>query len=408
MAIIKCPECGHQISDKAPSCPSCGVEIAGKITRCPDCGKVYFKEEDLCPHCHRPTNPNRPMPHMAEKTTEERQEARPLSPFSPQISTQTGSAAPQYHTRQEQPENSSTADHPQPMQPENKKNKKTALIVSFVLALLICGVCFYMYRQAQDNREQEEYEIAMKSSEPLVLQGYLDTFKDAPQEHPDSIMAHLAALKQNDIDWTNALVSNSKAALIDYINSHPDSPHRKEALNKIDSLDWEQSANLNTVEAYTAYLTEHPDGNYFNEAEEALKKIKAKEVSDDEKTMVSSTMRNFFQSINARDENGLTSLVADQLTLLDKIDATKSDVVDLMNKLHKDGVTHMNWKLPTNYDIRKREVGDAHYEYSISFPASQVVEYENSEKNTTNQFRINAKIGPDGKISMLKLVKIIE
>ena len=35
MAIIKCPECGRQISDKAPTCPSCGVEIAGKITKCP-------------------------------------------------------------------------------------------------------------------------------------------------------------------------------------------------------------------------------------------------------------------------------------------------------------------------------------------------------------------------------------
>ena len=35
MAIIKCPECGRQISDKAPTCPSCGVEIAGKITPVP-------------------------------------------------------------------------------------------------------------------------------------------------------------------------------------------------------------------------------------------------------------------------------------------------------------------------------------------------------------------------------------
>ena len=43
MAIIKCPECGHQISDKAPVCPSCGVEIAGKVIKCPNCGEVYFK-----------------------------------------------------------------------------------------------------------------------------------------------------------------------------------------------------------------------------------------------------------------------------------------------------------------------------------------------------------------------------
>ena len=42
--IIKCPECGHQVSDQAKTCPSCGIEIAGKITRCPDCGEVIFKE----------------------------------------------------------------------------------------------------------------------------------------------------------------------------------------------------------------------------------------------------------------------------------------------------------------------------------------------------------------------------
>ena len=48
MAIIKCPECGHQISDKAPVCPSCGVEIAGKTEKCPNCGEVYFKSEGAC------------------------------------------------------------------------------------------------------------------------------------------------------------------------------------------------------------------------------------------------------------------------------------------------------------------------------------------------------------------------
>ena len=54
MAIIKCPECGHQISEKATICPSCGVEIDGKITRCVHCGEVYFKDDGLCPNCHRP------------------------------------------------------------------------------------------------------------------------------------------------------------------------------------------------------------------------------------------------------------------------------------------------------------------------------------------------------------------
>lgn len=55
MAMIKCPECGHQISDKAPVCPNCGVEIAGKIMKCPQCGEIYFKEQEMCPNCHHLT-----------------------------------------------------------------------------------------------------------------------------------------------------------------------------------------------------------------------------------------------------------------------------------------------------------------------------------------------------------------
>ncbi len=54
MAIIKCPECGHQISEKATVCPICGIGIAGKVIRCAYCGEVYLKADGLCPNCHRP------------------------------------------------------------------------------------------------------------------------------------------------------------------------------------------------------------------------------------------------------------------------------------------------------------------------------------------------------------------
>lgn len=32
MAIISCPECGHQVSDRAASCPSCGTPLAAAAT----------------------------------------------------------------------------------------------------------------------------------------------------------------------------------------------------------------------------------------------------------------------------------------------------------------------------------------------------------------------------------------
>lgn len=37
MAIIKCPECGKEVSDKAKACPNCGVPIDTNVY-CPKCG----------------------------------------------------------------------------------------------------------------------------------------------------------------------------------------------------------------------------------------------------------------------------------------------------------------------------------------------------------------------------------
>lgn len=54
MSVIKCPECGHDVSDKAPCCPFCGVEISGNITVCPQCGCRYLSSQESCPECHHP------------------------------------------------------------------------------------------------------------------------------------------------------------------------------------------------------------------------------------------------------------------------------------------------------------------------------------------------------------------
>lgn len=50
MALIKCPECGIEVSDKAQSCPKCGYPIIKQISiiesqliskrKCPYCGST--------------------------------------------------------------------------------------------------------------------------------------------------------------------------------------------------------------------------------------------------------------------------------------------------------------------------------------------------------------------------------
>src|SRR5574344_1339556 len=113
MAIIKCPECGHPVSDKAPTCPNCGVEIAGKV------------------------NLNVPQQNINENNN-----------------------APKSGT------------------PTPKKGISRVLVASFIIALLICGIVFYFYHDAQTSKEQDAYEYAMNSTDPAVLQSYLDTYTD--------------------------------------------------------------------------------------------------------------------------------------------------------------------------------------------------------------------------------------
>ncbi len=388
MSIIKCPECGHQISDKAPTCPNCGVEIADKVTRCPECGEVFFKDDAVCPNCHRPLS---------------QQTARPSeTTVAPKAAPLAASQVPATQS----PKSQTTANPPAPA--KKKSGGWVALLVSFIIALLVCGICFYMYKNAQDRKELQEYEFAVKSEDPLILQSYLDTYKDAPQEHLDAVAAHLQQIKQNDLDWQNAYVSNSKSMLLDYLSKHPDSPHKALAAQKIDSLDWAQASSLNTIEAYQAYLAEHQDGDHYNEAEENMKALKVKEVSAEERSMIGQLFRHFFVSINERNETGLVSCVADELTLLDKEQATQGDVVQMMEKMYKEDVSNLIWRLNKDYNISKREIGDNRYEYSVSFTANKEEQHTDAANNSNSQYRINAKVNPNGRISELKMSKIVE
>lgn len=75
MALIKCPKCGKEVSDKAISCPSCKInfkeykEEQEKLRKveeqkrveeeknkrtCPECGEVIDKDVSVCPKCAYP------------------------------------------------------------------------------------------------------------------------------------------------------------------------------------------------------------------------------------------------------------------------------------------------------------------------------------------------------------------
>ena len=409
MAIIKCPECGRQISDKAPTCPNCGVEIAGKIIKCPHCGEIYFSSQEMCPNCHEiasagPAAPVTPASSVNPPTPP----TPPTPPVPPVRQTPMAAGNGGNGNNGNGYGNGKYGNNPEneAQQKAKKKSARSILIISLVFSVLVCGILYYFYDNANRNKEEEAYEYAMQSSDPMVLQSYLDTYKDAEEAHRDSIMAHLEMLKSIDQDWTNALVSGSKQALEDYLQKYPNSPHKQEAWNKIDSIDWNVAKAADNVQAYQAYLDAHADGAHIEEAENAMKKAKSRDLQPEEKQMVSGLFRQFFQSINSHNADGLSATCEDILSsLLGKTSATKADVVTFMDKLYKDNVANMNWHINNDYQIKKREVGEEDYEYQVQFSAVQNLDLTDGSKKQNN-FKINAVVSPAGKVSSFNMNQI--
>ena len=244
--IIKCPECGHQVSDRAKTCPSCGVDIVGKVTRCPDCGEYIFKDDHECPNCHCSINAAAPESNPSSQNTQSGQ--------NDQISQNNLIPAAV------QPD---VEPHPKK---KSHKGLWSAVIIAFVLALIIVFLGIYYAQKTQRENEQRAYENAMMSTEPAVLQNFLDMYIEASVAHRDSIKSHLMALKKIDRDWDNARISQSKKELLLFIDRNPDNVHVREARLMIDSLDFITAKIGNSIESFKKYMEDHEQGYYYDEA----------------------------------------------------------------------------------------------------------------------------------------------
>ncbi|MFG6330687.1 MAG: zinc ribbon domain-containing protein [Lachnospiraceae bacterium] len=59
MAMIQCPECGQEISDKAKKCIHCGKVFVeekpiNEEIKCSECGAVLAETDEICPNCGCP------------------------------------------------------------------------------------------------------------------------------------------------------------------------------------------------------------------------------------------------------------------------------------------------------------------------------------------------------------------
>ena len=137
-------------------------------------------------------------------------------------------------------------------------------------------------------------------------------------------------------------------------------------------------------------------------------KVQQKELQPEEKQMISALFKTFFQSINSKNDDRATDQVENVMSsFLGKTNAHKEDVASFIHKIWKNDITNMNWRINNDYTIKKQSVGDDKYEYQVQFSARQSVSSTDSSQPTQSDFRINATVSPNGKISSFNMAKVI-
>lgn len=82
MAMIPCPDCGQEISDKAKKCIHCGKVLIEEVKPqkfCAECGKEIDITAEECPFCGCPVEPEKPeIPAVAEITKSVKKNKKPI------------------------------------------------------------------------------------------------------------------------------------------------------------------------------------------------------------------------------------------------------------------------------------------------------------------------------------------
>ena len=416
--IIKCPECGHQVSDKAPICPSCGVEIAGHLIKCSYCGEIYLKEDAVCPNCHHSASTDNSVNEDDVKTEPVKDDSQNNGDYS-ESETSSVELVVSAESIEEEPrldgtptQDTLTIESPSSdaevstddmiVKPESKNNNHTPLFVSLLIALVICAVLLFFYKRGNDNHEAEEYKIALKSNNRQVMEQYLEDYPNAPLIHINSIRDLLKQTQQNNDEWGRVIQQNTIASYKAYLETHPNTPYKNEILKRVEELYWNDVVNQNTEAAYLGYREKYPKGIHVKEADEKLKIMLDNTSTPSEEKVAVSAVRQFLQGLNSKSTSKIEGVTASSFNFLGAGGATIADVSKYMReKLYQADVKEITWQLGTVLNATTDKLDDGTTVQKITIPARLEIVREGGKGS--NKYTIKAQI-ENGKITAINWI----
>lgn len=281
MSLIKCPECDHNVSSKAPFCPNCGVLIEGNIKRCPVCGGYSLMAATQCAYCHtkfaphqtRPSQDNAEQHGAAPETTSQTVEPAP----STQVAGDAVAATPAKGGESALPKSDASAtpaSDPTPavqvpvgIDPRTQESNKGGApwyLLIIAIVLIAVGGFFYWEHVNQEASEERAYEYLRDCNDPLNYEDFIARYPTS--RHIEDVRQRLQELRHEETTWQSICQKSDVDLFREFIGSHPSSPYKKVALHKIDSLDWCAARNADNSSAYDAYIRNHDNGEYIDDA----------------------------------------------------------------------------------------------------------------------------------------------
>ena len=260
MSLIKCPECGHEVSTKAPNCPNCGVPILNNVKRCPTCNTIVLMGVLQCPQCETRFQM---QTGSVMASTNERPEPPSTATTEAVTEEQKDSQAEAQPDNQKEEQQEPQSEESAPIPPKQKGGSPWWLLILAILAVAVGGF-FYYERQLREASEEQDYTRLEKCIEQANFQDFLNRYPDS--KYIDNVRARLKELQRIESEWNVVRDSHDRRRLKQFIEKNPTSVYKAAALHKIDSIDWRTADSCGTSAAYNQYIGNHENGDYISQA----------------------------------------------------------------------------------------------------------------------------------------------
>lgn len=295
-----------------------------------------------------------------------------------------------------------------PQQTPKKKGKKTTIVVCSIIAvvLLMGGAAAWFFYTAQKNAENEhtDYEILENNYDTADYEKFLEQYPNS--EHAAEVTERLARLKSMAAAWAAIDLSGSKTDFVSFKNRYRDERYDLMCDMKIDSLDWVEAGRIGTERAYMFYLSLHPDGRYATDAAIAAGTIRGSKPDLAECAQIEETLNHFFAGFSQNDEEAYCPFIAPVMTqFLQKKNATKADVVQIIGGMFNEHITGCTFILNGDYDITKVQTLEGDDTYRVAFSVDQRIERDNEGK-TFGSYTATAELNAQFMLTALTMKEV--